>query len=65
MTFILKCNLDVLGSEIYLLLDNNNYFGVIFSINIFLGKLGVFCLKCEKFFIGNSIVYMCDRRFCK
>lgn len=65
MTPILKCNLDAPGSEIYLLLDNNNHFGVISSINTFLGKPGVFCPKCEKFFTGNSTAHMCDRRLCK
>ena len=65
MTAILKCNLDAPGSIIYLLLDNNNHFGVISSINTFLGKPGVFCPKCEKFFTGNSTRHMCDRKLCK
>ena len=65
MTPILKCNLDAPGSEIYLLLDNNNHFGIISSINTFLGKTSVFCSKCEKFFTGNSTAHMCDRRLCK
>ena len=65
MTPVLKHNLDSSGDIIYLLLDDSNHFGVISSINSFLGKPGVFCPKCEKFFTGNSTRHTCDKRLCK
>lgn len=65
MTPIYKCNLNADGPAIYLLLDKKGHFGIITSINSFLGKPGVFCVKCEKFFTGQSTRHTCDRRLCK
>lgn len=65
MTPIYKCNLNADGKPIYLLLDKRGDYGIITSVNSFLGKPGVFCVKCEKFFTGQSTKHTCDRRLCK
>lgn len=65
MTPIYRCNLRASRPPLYLLLDKKGHYGIISSINSFLGKTGVFCPQCEKFFTGQSTRHTCDLRLCK
>ena len=65
MTPIAKFNLDGEEKELFLLLDSENHFSAIVRLNAFMGKTGVFCRRCDKFFTGVSRTHTCDGRLCK
>ena len=65
LTPIAKFNREAEGGHIQILLDHTNHFTLISKINAFLGKSGVYCPDCERFFTGVQTKHQCDRKLCK
>lgn len=55
---------EALG-PIYLLLDDTGHYSLITKLNAFLGKTGVYCPTCYRFFSGASTAHTCDTTLCK
>lgn len=55
----------LIDKYIYLLLDQHQHFHLITRLNAFLGKSGVYCHTCYKFFTGASRGHVCDTALCK
>ena len=51
--------------RIFLVLDNERHFALVTKLNAFLGKTGVYCPSCSKFFTGASRSHTCDTALCK
>ena len=47
------------------MLDNEQHFALVTKLNAFLGKTGVYCPSCSKFFTGASRLHTCNTALCK